>query len=52
MWKKLPYQERIKGLFTYLPSGKKTEEASNQDLQNQKCGESGLPRTSFHQNLQ
>lgn len=36
---KLPYQERIKGAYGYLPSRKKNEGASNHDLQNQECGE-------------
>lgn len=36
---KLPYQERIKRVLWYLPSGKKAEGASNQDLKNQECGE-------------
>lgn len=36
---KLPLPGKKKRSTGYLPSGKKTEGASNQDLQNQECGE-------------
>lgn len=35
---KFPYQERIKVGFGYILSGKMTEGACNQDLQNQERG--------------
>lgn len=36
---KLPLPGEKKRSIEYLPSGKKNEGTSNQDLQNQECGE-------------
>lgn len=48
---KIPLTGRTKVAFMFLLSGKKTEGASNQNLQNLECGAYGLCRTDLHQNL-